>query len=146
MTKPHPQALADTTTNELLAMLEVMYLVASADNDFSPQERRKFLDHAESLSGGKLDSRKLAPLVGSWEKRDLSNVQSRLAQLSCDLPDVTSRRIAYGLAQELADADGETQPVEAQFLAKLALAFGLDDDESEEITQSVRMSQWPKAE
>jgi tellurite resistance protein len=127
-------------------MLEVMFLVANADDDFSPEERRNFLEHAQALSGQKLDSSMLSKLVESWIKRDLEDEGERLAELARDLSDESSRRIAYGLARGVADADGQVPPVEAQLLAQIAMAFGLDVEESEEITQSVRMSQRPMSD
>jgi tellurite resistance protein len=146
MARSEAPDLADATTNELLAMLEVMFLVAIADGNFSPEERRKFLEHAESLSGNKLDSTMLSRLVVSWEKRDLNDENQRLEELARDLTDESARRIAYGLALGLVEADGEGAPAEVRLLAKIAAAFGLDDSESEDIAQSVRASQFPSPE
>lgn len=140
----HPD-LADATTNELLAMLEVMFLVAVADRLFSSEERRKFLEHAVALSGGKLDAAMLTRLVGSWEKRDLRDVTPRLDELARDLSDASARRIAYGLARSMAESDGNVAPKEAQLLARIAEAFGLDLRESAAIARSVKMSQAPPA-
>lgn len=145
MTSSRPPTLADATTNELLAMLEVMYVVASADNDFSPEERRQFLEHAESLSGGKLDSRNLAQLVDSWEKLRGTDKESRLMELATALPDEMSRRIAYGLAQGVANADGQLLPVEARVLESLRFAFCLEKSDADDIAASVRMSRRPPA-
>jgi tellurite resistance protein len=146
MARSEAPDLADATTNELLAMLEVMFLVAVVDGNFSPDERRNFLEHAESLSGNKLDSTMLARLVVSWEKRDLADENQRLNELSRDLTDESARRIAYGLALGLVDADGEVAPAEVRLLAKIAVAFGLDEAESDDIAQSVRASQFPSVE
>ncbi len=141
---PHrPAELADATTNELLAILEVMFLVATVDRHFSPEERREFLEHAESLSEGQLQAEQLSQLVSSWAARQPENIDVRIHQLATDLTDETSRRIAYGLALEVADADGQRQMSEKAFLLKLARAFGLDGEESEDISRSVRMSQPP---
>lgn len=124
-------------------MLEVMFIAAIADRNFSPEERRSFLEHAQSLSGGQLDSTNLVPLVASWEKRDLQNIDERLLELSRDLPDETARRIAYGLACEVTDADGQATESEVAVLTKIAAAFALDEDEEEHIARSVRMSSLP---
>lgn len=127
-------------------MLEVMFIAAIADRNFSPEERRSFLEHAQSLSGGQLDSTKLVPLVASWEKRDLQNIDERLLELSRDLPDETARRIAYGLACGLTDADGKVSASELAVLTKIAAAFALGEGEEEEIARSVRMSSFPPAD
>jgi tellurite resistance protein len=146
MARSEPPSLADSTTNELLAMLEVMFIAAIADRNFSAEERRNFLEHAQSLSGGLLDSTHLVPLVASWEKRDLQDIDERLLELSRDLPDETARRIAYGLACGVTDADGQVAPSEVNVLTKIAAAFALDEAEEEEIARSVRMSSAPPGE
>ncbi len=143
MSVSHPSDLADATTNELLAMLEIMFLVALADQNFSAQERLNFLEHAESLSEGRIGSKMLTRLIESWEKRDMSETPLRLEELARDLGDHSTRRLAYGLARSLAEADGEVLPAEAQLLATIAEALSLDVEEAEEIAESVAMSSRP---
>jgi len=143
MAHSEPHDLADATTNELLAMLEVMFLVAIADRNFSPEERRNFLEHAESLSGGKLDSTMLARLVVSWEKRDVKVTDERLNELARDLSDESARRIAYGLACGVAQTDADVASAEVQLLARVAAAFGLEEEAQEDIAHSVRMGSSP---
>lgn len=138
-----PAGFQDTGTSELLAMIELMYLVAQADGVFSPEERREFLEHVESLSEGRVGSRELSLLVEHWGTESAPPLQERLAHLALQLPDETSRRIAYGLALEVADADGEFAESEAKLLRQVAIALGLDGSESEEISRSVRMSSRP---
>src|SRR5690606_28341272 len=137
--------LEDAGTNELLAMIEVMYLVATADGFFSSDERLEFLRSVEALSDGKLGSEQLVKLVDSWAKRGSGPVDERLEQLAHSLTDETSRRIAYGLALQIADADGAYLQSEATLLRKISHAFGLEESESEDIAVSVRMSRGPKA-
>lgn len=136
--------LADASTNELLAMLEVMYIVATADGYFATEERRAFLAHAASLSEGKLDGAHLALLVESWVRRGVGvSAEVRLAELAVDLPDETSRRIAFGLATAMAEADGQMLMSESGILSKVSRAFGLDAEAADEIAQSVRLSRRP---
>lgn len=137
--------LADASTNELLAMLEVMYIVATSDGYFATEERRTFLSHAASLSEGKLDGQRLAALVESWVRRGVGvPPEVRLAELAVDLPDETSRRIAFGLATAMAEADGQLLVAEAGILSKVSRAFGLEAEEADEIAQSVRLSRRPQ--
>jgi tellurite resistance protein len=142
-----PTGFEDTAAGELLAMLEVMYLVATADGYFSADERREFLAMAESLSDGKLQPAMLRSLVDSWSAHGgTGELGTRLGELAASLPDETSRRIAYGLAVQMAESDGQYLDAEAHVLAKLAAAFGLDDGAEEDIAVSVRMSRRPKSE
>ena len=139
-----PQGLQDTATHELLAMLELMYLVATADGFFSISERREFLASLESLSEGRLGSTELTQLMNTWTKRGPGDsLDARLEELANALPDITSRRIAYGLALQIAESDGEYLRSEAAMMDRIASAFGLPRTESEEIAQSVRMSRRP---
>lgn len=140
-----PTRLADATTNELLAMLELMFLVAVADAHFSPTERRNFLEHAEALSEHQLDSSMLGRLVASWEKRDLQDDLERLRELARDLPDESSRRIAYGLVYGVAQSDGQLGPAEHKRLADVAEVLDLSASDAEEIIRGVHMSQFPSA-
>lgn len=140
MRKSAAEGLADTGTQELLAMIEVMFLVAQADGVFSPNERRSFLAHVQSLSEGKIGVPELTSLVERWGSAESLDVSERLTELAVLLPDETSRRIAYGLAMGIAEADGQVLESESVLLFQIAKTFGLDDEESEEIAHSVRMS------
>ena len=140
-----PPGLQDAATHELLAMLELMYLVANADGFFSTEERREFLESVESLSEGKLGSEQLVQLVDSWSKRSPGpDLEKRLSELAAALPDSTSRRIAYGLALQIADADGRFLESEGTLLQKIARAFELEDSDPQDIAVSVRMSRGPR--
>lgn len=140
-----PTGLADATTNELLAMLELMFMAAVADSHFSPEERRHFLEHAEALSGNQLDSTMLARLVASWEKRDLHDDVNRLRELARDLPDKSSRRIAFGLVYGVVRSDGQLAASEEKRLAEVAEVLGLSLAESDEIKRGVKLSEFPSA-
>jgi uncharacterized tellurite resistance protein B-like protein len=145
MTLVAPPGFHDAAAHELLSILEVMYLVAQADGFFSQEERREFLETVTSLSEGKLGSVQLSQLVDSWVKRGAaSDVDKCLQELASALPDELSRRIAYGLALQIADADGQYLEAEATMLRRISDAFGLEDAASDEIAASVRMSRGPR--
>jgi tellurite resistance protein len=139
-----PHGIQDAATNELLAMLEVMYLVATADGFFSQDERSEFLKSVRSLSEGKVSTGDLGRLVEEWavERPELDR-HARLQTLALALPDTTSRRIAYGLGLQIAEADGQLLESEARVLHQIASAFQLEEGEEEEIAHSVRMSRAP---
>lgn len=146
--------LEDKTAQELMAMIEVMYLVAVADGYFSAEERDAFLEHAGGLSGHQIGARELGLLVDRWEREGRAqqgapgqrNHSARLVELAQILGDETGRRIAYGLAMEIADADGQFLGSEEAILGQIALAFGLDEREQAQITHSVRMSEPPRSD
>jgi uncharacterized tellurite resistance protein B-like protein len=140
-----PAEFQETTTRELLAMLELMYLVATADGYFSAEERQEFIASMQSLSEGKIGSAELTRLVDQWvSEGPETDLEGRLGTIATFLPDELSRRIAYGLAMQIAEADGQYLETEAAFLEKAARAFGLLEEESEDIANSVRMSRRPR--
>src|SRR5690606_19901678 len=103
-----PPGLYDAAHSELLAMLEVMYLVANADGFFSIAERGEFLNSVESRSEGKIGGAELSELVEVWVCRgSTEELPARLNRLAQELPDLISRRIAYGLAVQIAEVDGQ---------------------------------------
>lgn len=123
---------------ELHALIEVMFLVASADGEFSIPERRFFMEMVTSLSDGRLDSGDLLVLTERAQSRlDEGGVEARLNALSALLKDETARRLAYALATQIAFADDEISDAEKQVLDEMARVFELSDEEYEEISSSV---------
>jgi uncharacterized tellurite resistance protein B-like protein len=140
-----PAEFQESSTRELLAMLELMYLVATADGFFSAEERREFMASMQSLSEGKIGSAELTRLVDQWiSEGPETDLDGRLKTLAESLPDELSRRVAYGMALQIAEADGQYLQSEAALLARAARAFGLEEEESEDIANSVRMSRRPR--
>lgn len=128
-----PQGLADAGPEELLAIIEILFLVAQADGVFSPEERQAFLEQVHSLSEDKLELPELSNLLDRWGTLESLDVSERLEQLAALLPDERSRRLTYGLAWGLAATDDQVMESEAVVLFQLAEALGLDEDECEEI-------------
>lgn len=126
---------------ELHALVEIMYLVAAADGEFSFDERRFFLDMVSSLSEGRIDSTELLGIVerarAHLESRGLTR---RLEELHEILADETSRRLAYGLGMQVALVGAEVGDAEKRVLDEIANVFALSGDESDEIASSVRYS------
>jgi len=125
---------------ELEALVEVMFLVASIDGDFSIPERRHFMDMVTSLSEGRLGSSELLVLIDrAHESLRQEGIEQRLAALKTHLVDDTARRLAYGLAAQLALVDGMNDK-EKVLLDQMALAFELSQEDHDEIEASVRFA------
>lgn len=125
---------------ELEALVEVMFLVASVDGDFSIPERRHFMDMVTSLSDGRLGSTELLELIDrAHESLRREGIERRLAALKVHLVDDTARRLAYGLATQLALVDGMNDQEKA-LLDQMALAFELSQEEHDDIEASVRFA------
>jgi tellurite resistance protein len=132
---------------EVEAMVQLMFIVARADGDFSPTERRRFLDTVQSLSAGKLQSTDLLSLIEQTERTiEEVGLDQHLKSLAGQFSDELARRLAYGLCAQVALSDGTYQDAERQVLDQIASILSLSPEDDEEIVQSVRLSQRPPAE
>src|SRR3978361_626267 len=90
------RALGDA---KLEALVEVMFLAATADGDFSDVERVHFVKSVESLTDGRLAIERLAPLLdeasGALEREGR---EARLTSVKARLPEANARRVALSLA------------------------------------------------
>ena len=122
------QTLGDA---KLEALIEVMFLAASADGEFSPVERAHFLKSVESLTDGRIASDRLAELVteaGAALERE--GREARLASVKERLPDAGSRRVALSLAIQVTAADGLIRTSERELILETAEALEIDRDEA----------------
>lgn len=112
---------------KLEALVEMMFLAASADGEFSEVERRHFLNSVESLTDGRLSLQALEELV-ERAKKDLdgSGLERRLSSLKERLPDAGARRVALSLAIQVTAADGIIRTSERELILQIADALELD--------------------
>jgi tellurite resistance protein len=117
---------------KLEALVEVVYLAAYADGEFSETERAHFARSVEQLTEGRLGSPRLdevvAGLRGSLEAagRDacIASIRERLTEPSL-------RWLAVLLAADMTGADGVIHPLEREMLLSLAAALDVDVKEAE---------------
>src|SRR5688572_12949635 len=92
---------------KLEALVEMMFLAASADGDFSDVEREHFLKSVESLTSGRLAKAQLEGLLTQAEQGlGASGREARLSAVKERLPDAAARRVALSLAIQVTAADG----------------------------------------
>jgi len=116
---------------KLEALVEVMFLAASADGEFSPVERAHFLRSVESLTDGRIPTARLASLVN--DARDALEREGREARLQSvrqRLPDAGARRVALSLAIQVTAADGIIRTSERELILEAAEALEIDRDEA----------------
>jgi len=122
------QALGEA---KLEALVEAMYLAASADGEFSTAERAHFLKTAESLTDGRLATARLAQLVAeASEALEREGRQARLLSVKSRLPDAGSRRVALSLAIEVAAADGIVRTSERELILETAEVLEIPREEA----------------
>jgi len=116
---------------KLEALVEAMYLAASADGEFSPVERAHFLKTIESLTNGRLPTARLAQLVAeAGEALEHEGRAARLLSVKSRLPDPGSRRVALSLAIQVTAADGIIRPGERELILETAQVLEIPPNEA----------------
>ena len=112
---------------KLEALVEMMFLAASADGDFSEVERKHFLQSVESLTDGRLAKAALETLLDR-AKTDLetSGREARLNAVKERLPDPGARKVALSLAIQVTAADGIIRTSERELIMETADALEID--------------------
>jgi len=116
---------------KLEALVEAMFLAASADGEFSPIERAHFLKTAESLTDGRLATAQLAKMVAdAGAALEREGRAARLLSVKARLPDKGARRAALALAIQVTAADGIVRTSERELILETAEALEIDRDEA----------------
>jgi tellurite resistance protein len=119
---------------KLEALVEMMFLAASADGDFSSVERQHFLQSVESLTDGRLDKPTLERLLDRAKTDlDASSRAARLAAVKERLPDPGARKVALSLAIQVTAADGIIRTSERELILETAEALDIDRDEAADL-------------
>jgi uncharacterized tellurite resistance protein B-like protein len=122
------QSLGDA---KLEALVEVMFLAASADGDFSDVEREHFVRSVESLTDGRIAHAKLETLVSdATVALEREGREARLASVKARLPDAGSRKVALSLVIQVTAADGIIRTSERELILETAEALEIDRDEA----------------
>jgi tellurite resistance protein len=136
MTQPDMSAAKDLPDDKLDALVEMMFLAAYADEEFSDDERAHFKKSVQSLTDGRLDAERLAELLTQCEK-DLaaSDRATRLEAVKARLPDPGARKVALDLAIQVMAADGIIRTSERELIMETADALDLDRDMAADMVQ-----------
>ncbi|HYQ02980.1 MAG TPA: TerB family tellurite resistance protein [Polyangiaceae bacterium] len=117
--------------SKLEALIEAMYLAASADGEFSTVERAHFLKSMESLTTGRLATARLAQIVAeASDALEREGRAARLQSVKSRLPDPGSRRVALSLAIQVTAADGIIRTSERELILETAQVLEIDRDEA----------------
>jgi tellurite resistance protein len=127
-------AVRGLSNAKLEALVEMMFLAASADGDFSDVERAHFVQSIESLTDGRLGAPALEGLLAR-AKTDLevSGRQARLHAVKERLPDAGARKVALSLAIQVTAADGIIRTSERDLIMETAEALELDREEAADL-------------
>jgi uncharacterized tellurite resistance protein B-like protein len=127
MSGPNASVVQGLSSAKLDALVEMMFLAASADGEFSDVEREHFLRSVESLTDGRLAGAALDTLLDR-AKADLeaSGREARLHAVKERLPDAGARKVALSLAIEVTAADGVIRTSEREFIMETADTLEID--------------------
>jgi tellurite resistance protein len=116
---------------KLEALVEIMFLAASADGDFSEVEHEHFVKSVESLTDGRLAGAALEGLLDRAKgDLDASGREARLQAVKERLPDAGARKVALSLAIQVTAADGIIRTSERELIMETADALEIDRDEA----------------
>jgi len=119
---------------KLEALVEMMFLAASSDGDFSDVERAHFMKSVESLTSGRLETSQLEALLTSAKQQlDAQGREARLGAVKERLPDASARRVALSLAVQVTAADGIIRTSEREFIMETADALEIDRGEAADL-------------
>jgi tellurite resistance protein len=114
---------------KLEALVEMMFLAASADGDFSDVEHAHFMKSVESLTSGRLEKSQLEALLsGAKQQLHAQGREARLGAVKERLPDAGARRVALSLAIQVTAADGIIRTSERELIMETAEALEIDSD------------------
>jgi len=114
-------------TSRLEAVIELMYLAAAADDEFSDEERAHFKTSVESLTDNKVSD--LDALVSKIDAAlKAEGRDARLVSLKDRLPDPKMREVALQMAIRLMAVDGVVRTAERSLILEAADALEIEGD------------------
>ena len=127
MPNTDPAFVRDLGDEKVEALVEMMFLAASADGELGNEERKLFLKSAEDLTSRLITGEKLEAVLARAKKQlDEAGREARLAAVKDRLPDVTARKLALSLAIQVTAADGIVRTSERELIMETAEALGID--------------------
>jgi tellurite resistance protein len=121
---------------KLEALVEVVYLAAFADGEFSETERTHFARSVEQLTEGRLGSPRLNEVLTKLRAHlETAGRDACIASIRERLTEPSLRWLAVLLAADMTGADGVIHPLEREMLLSLAAALEVDGEEAERLIE-----------
>jgi tellurite resistance protein len=129
MSAPGPVSVRDFDEPKLHALIEVMFLAAYSDGEFSEEERKHFTRSVQALTDMRLTDDRFDRLLASIQADfQASGRDARLQVLKASLPDAGSRKVALSLAIQVMMADGILRTAERELIFEVADVLEIDRD------------------
>ena len=131
-------AVKDLAHPKLEALVEMMYLAATADGEFSDVEHEASSRSVESLTDGRLARNDVEAIIervkGELEK---DGGDARLSAVKARLVEPGARRVALSLAIQITAADGFIRTSERELILETAEALEIDRDEAADLVAKI---------
>jgi uncharacterized tellurite resistance protein B-like protein len=119
----------DVDEPRLHALVELMFLAATADGEFSGDEREHFQRSVESLTDRKVTGETLDKLLETIEKSHAGEGRAaRIAHVKDALPTPELRKVGLSMAIRVMCADGIVRTSERELIMDLADGLDVDHD------------------
>jgi len=129
MSATSASSVHDFDEPKLHALIEVMFLAAYSDGEFSEEERKHFKRSVLSLTDERLTDERLDALIASMQADfQASGRDARLQVLKQSLPDPGARKVALTLAIQVMAADGIVRTAERELIIEVADLLEIDRD------------------
>ncbi|MBI2393063.1 MAG: hypothetical protein HYV09_25995 [Deltaproteobacteria bacterium] len=128
----------DLGSAKVEALVEAMFLAATADGEFAPEEALQFAATVGALTDRKWEGDALHRLIGRLSLQlKTDGRQKRIESIAARLPPGKPRETAIILAAAITASDGEYQASENDLVADLADKLGVDPERAIELVQKV---------
>lgn len=136
-----PPPLKTLDEPNLEALIELMFLAAFADGEFSQEEKLHFFRSVESLTDRRIPQSTMDELIQTVVTQlQKEGRAARLASLKERLPGPQARKVAFSLAAQVVVADGIVRTSERDLLLDVAAALELDQTEAAEVVRRLAAS------
>ncbi|WP_437312858.1 tellurite resistance TerB family protein [Sorangium sp. So ce385] len=136
-----PPPLQTLDEPNLEALVELMFLAAFADGEFSQEEKVHFSRSVESLTDRRIPQSTMDELIRTVvEQLQKEGRAARLASLKERLPTPQARKVAFSLAAQVVVADGIVRNSERELLLDVAAALELDQTEAADVVRRLAAS------
>jgi tellurite resistance protein len=138
MRNTDPAFVRDLGDEKIEALIEIMYLAATADGDLGPAEHARFVQSAEQLTSRLLTGPKIEALI-QRARADVgaSDRTARLAAVKARLPEMDARKLALALAIQITAADGIIRTSERELILETAAALDVDGDTAADMVRDL---------
>jgi tellurite resistance protein len=138
MRNTDPAFVRDLSDQKIQALVEMMFLAATADGELSDKEHAEFVKSVERLTSRLITGEELESLLARAKKDlDASGRPARLAAVKERLPDPNARRLALSLAIQITAADGVVRTSERELILDTAEALGIDGDTAADMVRDL---------